>query len=192
MVKRQKLEEDDGRFLDKATSAFLDKMREDFAIDRHGLDESWISQVDNYRELSEKLAFEISVRDEAKDALRDLEAEIDGEIRADIEAEQEAAAGNKEVKYKKPTETAIKNMVRDRTEWKAMNTRLRAYTRNVNLIQAMRESYTMRRYALDNMVSLHISGYFGEPKDRKTREHDHEVSKKALNDERKKRRNKED
>lgn len=188
MAKRERVKEATP-FYDRGTTAFLDQMRDGMQIDKNGLDDGWINQVDNYRQISEKLAFEISMRDEAKDLLKDLEAEVDGRIRADIEAELNAKNAEK---VKKPTETAIKNMVRDDPDWKTANERLRELTRNVNAIQAMRDSYTMRKSALDNLVSLHISGYFGEPKDRKTRERDHESTKKALNDERRKRRKEED
>lgn len=174
MAKRAKLE-DDGD--DDSIEEFYVAHRERLQIDKHALDDMWLQQPGIIQEIGERLALEISRRDEAKDELADTMAEIDGEVR-ELHADDD----------KKPTETAIKNEVAQDSKVQKAKRRLRALELNVSRLQMLRESFTQRRYALQDLVTLYVAGYYtsnsGAAKG--AREATHEGTRKALNVERKK------
>lgn len=155
MVKREKIKRNEEERDD--TSAFLDKYKEMLQIDRHALDDEWVSQPQHYQAIGERLAMEISYRDQAKDALKDIEAEVDAEIREEDEAR--LASADKEDKAKRMTETAIKNAVRTDERLADAKRNLIRMDRNATLLQNLQGSWHQRRYALDNLVTLHVSGY---------------------------------
>jgi hypothetical protein len=161
-----------------STSKFLDYARDKLMIDRSDLDTAWVEQPQVYNEIAERLAMEISRRDEAKNELKDLEARIDGELREDAEADLEKNG------VKKPTETAFKNMVREDKRWKKANIAQLELDKNVALLQARKEAYMQRRYALENLVTLHVSGYGMSASSRPARDQRHADNRKGLHRER--------
>jgi uncharacterized protein (DUF3084 family) len=144
MAKREKIE---------TLEEFHDELRAGIMIDKDDLDHMWIEQPQLYQKLGERLAIEISHRDAAKEELKDLEAELDGAIREE-DAERIDRDGGK-----KMTETAIKNQIRDDKEFKRMSARVAQMNLDVARLGVLKESYQMRRYALQDLTSLHISGY---------------------------------
>lgn len=171
MAKRQRIEEptDD-------IEEFYIEMREALQVDKHDLDNEWVKQPQNYHRISEASALAMSLRDEAKDAIRDLEAELDQIVRTRHEDDE-----------KKPTETAIKNEIRTDKAMVKANERLAKLNRNVQLLSSLAESWRQRRYALDNLVTLHVSGYSMDTGSRPSRDRAHDGNRKAMQAERKRR-----
>ena len=161
-----------------STARFLEYSREKIAIDKFDLDTMWVDQPKTYHDIADRLALEISRRDEAKNLLADVEAEIDTEIREDAEADLEKNG------TKKPTETAIKNMVRADKRWKKADELKRELDKNVGLLQALKETFMQRRYALENLTTLHVSGYGMDASSRPSRDARHLDNRKGLHRER--------
>ncbi len=177
MVKREKakIEEDDAE-------SFLARMRQAMLIDKHGLDEMWVEQPGLYLEVAERLALEISLRDEAKDAVNDIIAELDPVVR-------EAHADDE----KKPTETAIKNEIAADRKVVRAKENMRQLERNVGVLSALRDAFSQRRYALQDLTSLHLGGYYQSNSGaaRGAREATHGASREAMQAERVKAKKKE-
>lgn len=87
--------------------------------------------------------------DQAKEALDLLVAEKDLDIRENSD--------------KKPTESAIKNMVELDEEVQEANQKLIKCKHNFALLTAAVDAFNCRRSALENLVKLHSVGYFAEP-----------------------------
>lgn len=145
--KRVKLDDDDED--SPSVDAFYNEYREKLVIDKHAMDDMWLEQPQIYNEIGERLALEISHRDQAKDDLADIAAELDTQVR-ELHADDE----------KKPTETAIKNEVKQDATYKAAQTMLRARELNVSKLQSLRDSFHQRRYALQDLTTLWTGGYF--------------------------------
>lgn len=173
VVKRAKVEDSDDD-LDSIES-FWQEHRALLQIDKNGLDEAWVAQPQIYQDIGDRLALEISRRDEAKDELADTIAEIDGRVR-ELHADDD----------KKPTETAIKMEVSQDVLVQKAKKRLRALELNVGRLTALKDSFHQRRYALQDLTSLHLGGYYqsnsGHAKN--AREATHEGSRKAMQAER--------
>jgi len=168
-----------------STTKFLQWAKDKLAIDKDNLDLMWVEQPQVYHDIAERLALEISRRDEAKNDLKDLEAQIDSELREDAEADFQKNG------TKKPTETALKNMMREDKRWKKANALQLELDKNVGLLQAHQAAYHQRRYALENLVTLHVSGYSMDASSRPSKDARHTDNRKALHRERA-RRNEED
>lgn len=183
MVKRAKVEDDDDIEL------FYEEHRAKLTIDRHGLDDEWVEQPGIVQAIGERLAIEISRRDEAKDQLADIIAEVDGEVRLAHDSDDED-----DKKKKKPTETAIKNEVAQDKHVKAAKQHLRTLELNVGRLGALKDSFHQRRYALQDLVSLYLGGYYTSNSGaaKSARENTHESSRKAMQDERVKKRKEKD
>jgi hypothetical protein len=138
---------------EKTLDEFIEELRDGIAIEKDDLDTMWIMQPQLFQRVAERLAVEISVRDEMKEHLKDIEAEIDGTIREEDNTRIERDGG------KKMTETAIKNLVREDKGFKKLTAIYNAMKLNVDRLSALKETYQMRRYALQDLTSLHISGY---------------------------------
>lgn len=161
-----------------STSKFLRYTADKLAIDKDNLDLMWVEQPQVYNDIAERVALEMSRRDEAKNALKDLEAQIDAELREDAEADFQKNG------TKKPTETALKNMMREDKRWKKANEMQLELDKNVNMLQARKDAFHQRRYALENLVTLHVSGYSMDASSRPSREARHMDNRKALHRER--------
>lgn len=161
-----------------STSKFLKYAADKLIIDKDNLDQMWVEQPQVYNEIAERVALEMSRRDEAKNELKDLEAQIDSELREDAEADFQKNG------TKKPTETALKNMMREDKRWKKANETQLDLEKNVNLLQARQTAFQQRRYALENLVTLHVSGYSMDASSRPSRDARHNDNRKALHRER--------
>lgn len=148
MVKkpRAKLDEDDD---DLSIEEFYSEYRSLLLIDKNAMDDMWLQQPRIVQEIGERVALESSRRDEAKDQLADIGATVDSEVR-EAHAEDE----------KKPTETAIKNEVKQDSRVVRAQRRLRLFELNVARLQALSTSFHQRRYALQDLTTLWIGGYF--------------------------------
>lgn len=130
---------------------FIAEMQEGLRIDKNGLDEALIAQVQLFSSVSEKLTWEISIRDAAKDSLRVIEAEVDEVIRSDA-----AEEGTK------ITESAIASQVRMHKDVREATAKLNVLNLNVGLLSSLKESYLQRSYALKELVALYLASYYGD------------------------------
>jgi hypothetical protein len=176
LVKRAKVEDDDDE--SDSIDSFYSKYRGLLAIDKHGLDEEWVAQPGIVQEIGERLALEISRRDEAKDDVADVVSELDAIVR-EAHAEDD----------KKPTETAIKNEIAQDPKVKKAKKRFRLLELNVGRLTALKDSFHQRRYALQDLTSLHLGGYYTSNSGaaKAARETTHDSSRKAMQSERKRR-----
>lgn len=172
--KRAKLEDDDED--SPSIDAFYNEFRPKLAIDKHAMDDMWLAQPGIVQEIGERLALEISLRDQAKDDLADIGAELDTQVR-ELHADDD----------KKPTETAIKNEIKQDKTYKAAQTKLRALELNVGRLQALSTSFHQRRYALQDLTTLWTAGYYtsNSGASKQARESTHKSSREAMQAERK-------
>lgn len=175
MKKRAKIEDDDDD--SPSIDAFYNKYRDKLVIDKHAMDDMWLEQPQIVQEIGERAALEMSLRDQAKDDLADIAAELDTEVR-ELHANDD----------KKPTETAIKNEIKQDKTFKAAQKRLRSLELNVSRLGTLSNSFHVRRYALQAMTDLWAAGYYTSNSGaaRQARENSHETARKGLNDQRKK------
>lgn len=149
MGKRVPIVELEAPATSKDMQAFFDRMSEAKLIDRNALDDMWVQQPQHYSDIADRLALEISLRDEAKDDMNGLMATVDAEVReAHLDDE------------KKPTETQIKNEVADDSRVKAAKIKLRGFERTIGRLQALKETFSMRRYALQDLTQLYLGSYY--------------------------------
>lgn len=175
MTKRETIAEE-------TTPRFLARMREAVLINKHDLDNEWVAQPGLYLEIADRLAIEISLRDEASNNVKDVIAELDAEVR-EAHAEDD----------KKPTETAIKMEIAGHKRVLRAKEELLELERNVGLLSARRDAFQMRKSALQDLTSLHLGGYYQSNSGaaRGAREATHDSSRKAMQTERDKLKRKE-
>lgn len=131
---------------------FLGILQEKMAIDKFDLDTMWVDQPETYPDIADRLALEISRRDRP-DLLADVEGGIDTEIHGTPKRTWRKNGA------KKPTGTAIKNMVRADKRWKKADELSASLIKTSVYTQALKETFMQRRYALENLTTLHVSGY---------------------------------
>lgn len=167
---------------DRQRGAFMENMDAAIKIDKHSLDECVMQQPELFYRVAEKLALEISLRDELKDKLTVVQAEVDELVRMD-------AAKNET----KVTESAIKNLVVQHPDVVSVRNTLARLNKSVGLLQALKESYSQRSYMLKELVSLFLASYYGDETATASGAKDRTYAKnrKAMQDERA-RRKKED
>lgn len=157
--------------IEESTPRFLDRMKKAVLIDKHDLDNEWVAQPGLYLEIADRLALEISLRDEAANFIKDVAADLDAIVR-DAHADDE----------KKPTETAIKMEIAGHKRMQAAKEDLLELERNVGLLSARRDAFQMRKSALQDLTSLTLGGYYqsnsGAAKN--AREATHDTSRKAM------------
>jgi hypothetical protein len=150
VVKRVRIEDRwKGPQDEDSIDAFYDEYRARLQIDKHAMDDMWLEQPAIVQEIGERVALETSRRDEAKDELADITAVADGEVR-ELHADDD----------KKPTETAIKNEVKQDLRVVKAQKRLRQLELNVARLQTLSTSFHQRRYALQDLTTLWTAGYF--------------------------------
>lgn len=175
MAKKARVKLDDA---EQTIEEFYEEYRALITIDKHAMDDMWLEQPRIYQEIGERLALEISRRDEAKDELADVSATVDAEVR-ELHADDD----------KKPTETAIKNEVKADPRYKRALGNQRELELGVSRLTALKDSFHQRRYALQDLTTLWTGGYFtsnsGAAKD--ARERKHLTNREAMQAERKRR-----
>jgi hypothetical protein len=160
-----------GGFMENYDSAII--------IDKHALDDCVVQQPELFYRVAERLALEISLRDEIKDRLTVVQAEADAQIRRDAE-----------IGEIKVTESAIKMEVVRHPDVIIVRDMLAALNKSVGLLQALKESYSQRSYMLKELVSLHLASYYGDETATASgaKDRTYVKNRKALQEERNKRR----
>ena len=147
-------------------------------INEHALEEASRDQPDAFYRVSKLLAILISHRDEAKQDLATVESEVDLEIRREArEYDEKVTEG--EVTARKKVDKRVLQAQKNHN----------FYSGWVGQFSALKEAFQQRSYALNHLIELHLSSYFGEvggsPKLRdKMREVTADRSRRAMADQR--------
>ncbi len=121
------------------------------AIDEFSLDKEWVGQPVLYDKYARKLANARRELEEAKNRLEVVKAEQSLEIRA--------RHGEK-----KPTEAAIATLVTASSVVKDASQAVVEARHAVDVLTAATTALDHRKKALENLVQLHLSGYYANPK----------------------------
>lgn len=127
--------------------------QKDVKINEHELEKEWTEQPSLYMYYAEAHAEAIYQKDLAKSRLDLFYAKMYGSIKKSWE------------KYfdTKPTEPAIKEYILQHSGYKEKEQTLIDLTRDVNILSAAKTSMEHRKKALENLVSLKITGFYAEP-----------------------------
>jgi hypothetical protein len=126
----------------------------DIEINENDLEAEWLEQPSLMLYYSERYAEAIHKRDMRKIRLDYVFADIDSDIRKNWNKHFDS----------KPTEVALKNYItKDARYRKAEKLHINA-VRDVNILAGVKTSFDHRKRALENLVSLRISGFHSEPK----------------------------
>jgi hypothetical protein len=126
----------------------------DIKIDQDNLTDEWIKQPSLYLYYAEAHADAVLAKEKASDTIDLVYAQLDSVIRKDWEKHFD--------KY--PTETAIKNWILMQEKHKIALEKYHKISHTVNVLAAAKTAFDHRRKALENLVSLLITGFHSEPK----------------------------
>lgn len=129
----------------------------DLQINEDDLSAEWLEQPSLYMYYAELHAKALLAKEKASDHIDLVYAQLDSEIRRDWEKWFE----------KPPTESAIKNWILKQEKHKIALENYHKASYNANVAQAAKTAFDHRRKALENLVSLFISGFHSEPKVKK-------------------------
>lgn len=133
----------------------FEQLEDSLQIDIHALEEVNRRNPELLYEVGKRLAALLSDRDQAKNDLKLVEAEVDAEIRHDAAVERV-----------KLTEAMVASRVRTNNRVVEARDTLFDLEREYNKAEALLESFKARRYAIDNLVQLHLSNYYGSQMER--------------------------
>lgn len=125
--------------------------QKEIQIDEYNLDQEWKRQPALVVKYGEALADAKREADMAKEQLDLTIAEVDTDIRANLG------------EGKKPTESALANMVTMHADVQSDKQAHIEAKHRVALLSAACSAFDNRRAALENLVKLHGMGYFAEP-----------------------------
>jgi len=160
----------------------------DIEINEEDLEGEWLTHPSIYAYYTEAFADSVYKRDDAKLKLEWVEAQIDLDIRQKWET-----------KYKlptKPTEAAIKNIIKTNKKYLNSMKKYNKCVKRVNSLQGIKNAFDHKKHALSNLVSLQISGFYAEPRNkvRDLQKHisatNHSQHKRELNESLKRRKKK--
>lgn len=126
----------------------------DLEINSSNLEDEWIEQPSLYMYYSDLQARAIKERDDLKQKLDVHQAQLDSKVRKNWEQYFE----------KSPTESAIKNYIVLNVETKKLVEKLNELSYNVSIMTAAKTAFEHRKKALENLVTLLITGFHSEPK----------------------------
>lgn len=154
--------------------------KKDIHINVQDLESEWINQPSLMVDYNDLYAVAIFERDELKVKLEYTAAKLDSEIRKDY---------SKFGFDSKPTEAAIKNTIIFQKQYVKLMKKMLLAAKQANLMSGVRTSFEHRKKALENLVTLHVTGFYSEPrnkpkdirnlKDKKITKH-HKHNKKVL------------
>jgi len=129
---------------------------DDIKINEHDLESEWLTQPSLMLYYSEAHAEALHARDTAKVQVDYTFAKIDADIRKNWEKFFDS----------KPTEGAIKSFILKSPKYKKAEHFLIDCAKEANLLAGIKTSFDHRKRALENIVSLRISGFHAEPKNK--------------------------
>ena len=129
----------------------------DIRINEHDLESEWIHQPSLMMSYNNLYAIAIFERDELKVKLEYTAAQLDSEIRRNY--------GNFGFDSK-PTEAAIKNTVISHKKYVNVMKKTLIAAKQANLMAGVRTSFEHRKKALENLVTLQVTGFYSEPRNK--------------------------
>lgn len=132
----------------KEQEGLYEALKAKLIIDPLDLDFAIIKQPDLYADVGEAFAKAESIRDQAKSCLEEESAELDAEIRSNT--------------TNKLTESQVANAIKLETSYKDALDQYLIAKEIAGRWKALLESFSQRSYMLNHLVSLHISGYWGQ------------------------------
>lgn len=126
----------------------------DLDIDMDDLEREWLEQPSLFMYYSEAHAEAIRDREDAKNNLDLTDALLDSKYRKGWEKYWE----------KSPTELALKNKIILDEEHQKSLANFNKKSHIVNLLQSAKSAFDHRRKALENLVTLKVTGFHSEPK----------------------------
>jgi hypothetical protein len=130
---------------------------DEIKINTDDLITEWQEQPVLMMKYSDLFAAAVFERDTAKVKLDYVEAQIDSEIRKDY----------KKFGYSsKPTEAAIKNIIISNKKYRKALKKVVYTTKQANHMSGVRTSFEHRKKALENLVTLLVTGFHSEPKNK--------------------------
>lgn len=135
------------------TAPTVEELELGLKIDRHNLEVAAQEQPELFYRVSKSYEMAISERDGAEQNVKTAEAEVDREIR-------KKAANSEE----KTTETQIKSQVRIHPKVKAAEDEYLRLKEECGLLQALKDAFKQRGYAIGQLVELYLGNYYSEIK----------------------------
>lgn len=130
-------------------SDFLRDKEDDLRINEHSLDDELKLQPELRNEIGQELALAKSRRDQADLHVKQIEAEVAREYRDTAIKREE-----------KVTEAEIKSAVILNANVQSAKKRLIDYERDVNMIQALYDSFKDRGYSIARLCDLWLANYY--------------------------------
>lgn len=129
--------------------------KNDIKIDKYHLDFEWERQADLYIKWAERTTKAINKRDIIKSRLDVIRAEIDESVRRNPRRYDLRP---------KPTNPEVEAAILRHPKYKKQQRLLHQANKEVRVFEAIKDALHHKRYALENLVRLHLAGYFGEPR----------------------------
>lgn len=156
--------------------------KNDLQIDTSDLEGEWTEQPSHYMYYAEQHADAVLLKDRRKQRLEVVFAELDTEYRKKWER----------ISDQKMTEQAIKSKIYTDDRYKKAQRLLNKATHDVNILASAKTAFEHRKKALENHVTLLVTGFHSEPKTKGPRGSQQsggdKQRKRALNKDRKTRR----
>ena len=136
-------------------SEFITDMEDELKIDENRLEDELKRHPELRNDVGKELAYAISRRDEAKQRVKEIEADCAKTYREAAEIEQKAG-GRTKASTEKEIESAV---ILDRDVQKAKRILIHAEL-DVNLLEALTNSFKDRGYAIGRLVDLWLDRYY--------------------------------
>lgn len=127
--------------------------KEDVKINPNRLEEEWIEQPSLYVYYAEAHADALHQRDLAKSRMDYTYSMMYSDVKKNWEKHFD----------KQPTEAALKEFILKNTKYKKAERVLIDAAKNANILAGAKTAMDHRKRALENLVSLKISGFHSEP-----------------------------
>jgi hypothetical protein len=124
----------------------------DLQIDKFSLDDEWLNQSILYYTWSKNQADAVAERDKAKQQLELTKSQLDVNIRSFPDR----------YKIEKVTEAAVQNTIIADSSYQEALSEYQTAVYNVNVLSGGLEALNHKKYALENLTKLFLSGYWTE------------------------------
>lgn len=134
--------------------------KSDLKVNINQLEDEWLTQPSKYMYYAEALADAQLLKDEQKQRLEVCDAELD---------EQYRNKWDELYPDIKMTEAGVRSKILQDTNHKKQQTLLNTITKNVNVLTSAKTAFEHRKKALENLVTLKVTGFHAEPRMKKIR-----------------------
>jgi hypothetical protein len=129
---------------------FMGQLEKGLTIDEYALNEGVIAQPELFYKVSQQLASQTSLRDDAKHQLEVTEAEVDATIRLYHRKNEE-----------KVTENEIKAKIASHRDVVSATKLFLQQNKRVGELAALKEAFNQRNFMLKGLIDLYIGNYYG-------------------------------